>query len=112
MSKNKNIKKRIMYSTNPDFEYEYEYDQIETLLPKEQKLKVCIDKHRSGKIAVIIKGFIGSTDNLKDLSKILKTKCSVGGTAKNGEIMIQGDVRDKVMGILDKEGYNYKRVGG
>jgi translation initiation factor 1 len=75
-------------------------------------LKVCIDKHRAGKIAVIIKGFSGNTEDLKALGKLLKTKCSVGGSAKNGEIIIQGDVRDKVMKILQDEGYNYKRVGG
>ena len=108
----KKKKKGVMYSTNPNFKFEYENDQKKTLLPQEQNLKVCIDKHRAGKIAVIIKDFIGSTDNLNSLSKILKVKCGVGGTAKNGEIIIQGNVRDKVMGILEEEGYNYKRVGG
>ena len=112
MSKNKKNKKRVMYSTNPDFKFEYGNDQMKTLPPKEQNLKVCIDKHRAGKTAVIIKDFVGSTDNLNSLSKILKTKCGVGGTAKNGEIIIQGNIRDKVMNILEKEGYNYKRVGG
>ena len=111
MSQNKK-KKGVMYSTNPNFKFEYENTQKKTLLPQEQNLKVCIDKHRAGKIAVIIKDFIGSTDNLNSLSRILKVKCGVGGTAKNGEIIIQGNVRDKVMGILEEEGYNYKRVGG
>ena len=109
---NKKKKKGVMYSTNPNFKFEYENDQKKTLRPQEQNLKVCIDKHRAGKIAVIIKDFIGSTDNLNSLSKILKVKCGVGGTAKNGEIIIQGNVRDKVIGILEEEGYNYKRVGG
>ncbi|MEC7863610.1 MAG: translation initiation factor [Bacteroidota bacterium] len=108
----KKKKKGVMYSTNPNFKFEYENDQKKTLQPQEQNLKVCIDKHRAGKIAVIIKDFIGSTDNLNSLSKILKVKCGVGGTAKNGEIIIQGNVRDKVIGILEEEGYNYKRVGG
>ena len=112
MNKIKNKKKGIMYSTNPDFEYEYENDYIETLQPKEQKLKICIDKHRSGKIAVIIKGFVGDDYDLNSLSRFLKTKCGVGGTAKNGEIIIQGNVREKVIEILKKEGYNYKKVGG
>lgn len=105
-------KKGVMYSTNPDFEYEYENEEMETLPNKEQHLKVCIDKHRAGKIAVIIKDFVGTTDDLKDLGKRLKSKCGVGGSAKNGEIIIQGNVRDKVMELLQKEGFNYKRVGG
>ena len=101
-----------MYSTNADFEFEYENEKIDTLANKQQNLKVYIDKQRAGKIAVIIKGFVGTADDLKALGKILKEKCGVGGSAKNGEIIIQGDLRDKVMDILEKEGYNYKRVGG
>ncbi|MBC8266056.1 MAG: translation initiation factor [Flavobacteriales bacterium] len=112
MGKNKKNRKGVMYSTNPDFEFEYENDEMETLTNNQQNLKVCIDKHRAGKVAVIIKDFIGTTDDLKSLGKMLKTKCGVGGSAKNGEIIIQGNVRDKVMEILEKEGYNYKRVGG
>ena len=112
MGKNKKNRKGIMYSTNPDFEYEYENQEMETLPAYKQNLKICIDKHRAGKIAVIIKNFIGTTDDLKKLGKLLKTKCSVGGSAKNSEIIIQGNVREKVMEILEKEGYNYKRVGG
>ena len=112
MGGNKKSRKGVMYSTNPDFDYEYEDDEMKTLSPENQNLKVCIDKHRAGKIAVIIKGFIGTTEDLKTLGKALKSKCGVGGSAKNGEIIIQGNVRDKVMEILKKEGYNYKRVGG
>ena len=112
MDKKGKNKKGVMYSTNPDFEYEYENEEMETLPNKEQHLKVCIDKHRAGKIAVIIKDFVGTTDDLKDLGKKLKSKCGVGGSAKNGEIIIQGNVRDKVMELLQKEGFNYKRVGG
>ena len=108
---NKN-KKGVMYSTNPDFEYEYADNKMETIANNQQNLKVCIDKHRAGNVVVIIKDFIGTTDDLKCLGKMLKTKCGVGGSAKNGEIIIQGRVRDKVMEILEKEGYNYKRVGG
>ncbi|MDA8535653.1 translation initiation factor [Flavobacteriales bacterium] len=108
---NKN-KKGVMYSTNPDFEYEYEDNEMETITNNQQNLKVCIDKHRAGKVVVIIKDFIGTTDDLKSLGKTLKAKCGVGGSAKNGEIIIQGNVRGKVMEILEKEGYNYKRVGG
>jgi translation initiation factor 1 len=112
MDKKGKNKKGVMYSTNPDFEYEYENMEMETLPNNEQHLKVCIDKHRAGKIAVIIKDFVGTTDDLKDLGKKLKSKCGVGGSAKNGEIIIQGNVRDKVMELLQKEGFNYKRVGG
>ena len=112
MEKNKKNRKGVMYSTNPDFEFEYENEKINTLSNNQQNLKVCIDKHRAGKIAIIIKGFVGTADDLKSLGKILKAKCGVGGSAKNGEIIIQGDLRDEVMNILAKEGYNYKRVGG
>ena len=112
MMKNKKGRKGVMYSTNPDFEFKYKNQETKTLTNSNQNLKVCIDKHRAGKIAVIIKDFVGNTDDLKALGKLLKTKCGVGGSAKNGKIIIQGDVRDKVMEILQKEGYNYKRVGG
>ena len=106
MGKNKKNRKGIMYSTNPDFEYEYENQEMETLPASKQNLKVCIDKHRAGKVAVIIKDFVGTTDDLKTLGKLLKTKCGVGGSAKNGEVIIQGNVREKVMEILQKEGFS------
>ena len=112
MMKNKKTRKEVMYSTNPNFKYQYENQRMKTLANTNQHLKVCIDKHRAGKIAVIIRGFVGKTEDLKALGKLLKTKCGVGGSAKNGEIIIQGDVRDKVINILQKEGYNYKKVGG
>ena len=112
MDKKGKNRKGVMYSTNPDFEYEFEGEEVETLSNNEQHLKVCIDKHRAGKIAVIIKDFVGTPEDLKSLGKMLKYKCGVGGSAKNGEIIIQGNVRDKVMEILEKERYNYKRVGG
>ena len=112
MGKNNKNRKGVMYSTHPDFEYEYEEDRMETIANNQQNLKVCIDKHRAGKIAVIIKDFVGTKDDLKSLGKMIKAKCGVGGSAKKGEIIIQGNVRDKVMEILEKEGYNYKRVGG
>ena len=112
MDKNKKNSKGLMYSTNPNFEFEYENEKTDTLANNLQNLKVCIDKHRAGKIAVIIKGFVGTADDLKALGKILKVKCGVGGSTKNGEIIIQGDLRNKIMDILAKEGYNYKRVGG
>ena len=110
--KNKNkIRYGMVYSTNPDFEFEYKNDQTENIPNKMQNLKIYIDKHRSGKTAIIIKNFIGNTNDLKSLSKMLKTKCGVGGSAKNGEIIIQGNIRNKVIDILKIEGYNYKIIG-
>jgi len=112
MNKKKKIKRGVIYSTNANFEFQYEDNEIESLANNQQNLKVCIDKHRAGKIAVIIRDFVGNTDDLKSLSKIIKCKCGVGGSVKNGEIIIQGNVRDKVIEIIKEEGYNYKRVGG
>ena len=112
MLKNKKNKKGIMYSTNPNFEFEFENENIESISNKMQLLKVCIDKHRAGKIAIIIKEFVGSSSDLILLCKLLKKKCGVGGSAKNGEIIIQGNIRDQVIQILTKEGYKSKRVGG
>lgn len=112
MRKNKKTKKGIIYSTNPDFEYEHENKETKILHASEQNLKVCIDKHRAGKIVVIIKNFVGTIEALKALGKMLKVTCGVGGSVKNGEIIIQGNIREKVIEILEKEGYNYKRLGG
>jgi translation initiation factor 1 len=110
--KKKNKLSGVIYSTNPNFKFEYEDDIEKTISKAKQNLEVCIDKHRAGKTVVIIKGFVGNSNNLNCLSRMLKTKCGVGGSAKNGEIIIQGDIRNKVMEILEKEGYNYKRIGG
>ena len=112
MNRNKKNRRVVMYSTNPNFEFEYQNEKMNTLSNNQQNLKICIDKHRAGKIAVIIKGFVGDADDLKALGKKLKEKCGVGGSAKNGEIIIQGDLRNKVMDILAEEGYSYKRIGG
>jgi translation initiation factor 1 len=104
----------VVYSTNPDFKYEVEPDETVSTLPKEQqKLYVSLDrKQRAGKEVTLIEGFVGSDDDLKELGKMLKSKCGVGGTAKDGEILIQGNFRDKVMDLLVKEGYQVKRKGG
>ena len=113
MNKQKKNRKGILYSTDPNFEYEYEENTFETLSNKDQNLEVWIDKkHRAGKTCVLIKGFIGSDNDLKILAKSLKSKCGVGGSIKNGEILIQGDVRDKIIEILNSMDYNTKRVGG
>ena len=111
MIKKKN-KKLTVYSTNPNFEYDEDNHEVITLEPSDQLLEVWIDKHRAGKTAIIIKGYVGDLSDIKTLSKKLKTKCGVGGSVKNGEIIIQGNVRDKIMDILKQDGYRYKRVGG
>lgn len=108
----KKNKKLTVYSTNPNFEYDEDNHEDITLEPSDQLLEVWIDKHRAGKTAIIIKGYVGNLSEIKALSKKLKTKCGVGGSVKNGEIIIQGNVRDKIMDILKQDGYKYKRVGG
>ena len=104
----------IMYSTNPD--YVYKSDKVEitkTLEAKQQNLKIHLDKkQRRGKKVTLITGFVGTNDDLVDLSKILKSKCGVGGSAKDGEIIIQGELREKVKGILEGMGYKCKLAGG
>lgn len=101
----------VVYSTNPDFKYnEPERVEDETLEPGRQRLIVRIDRRqRAGKQVTLIEGFVGTQDDLAALAKTLKTKCGVGGTAKDGEITIQGDLRDKIVALLQGMGYNAKR---
>lgn len=102
----------VVYSTNPDFAFtESDTDTaVETLDPEKQKLTVTIDRSgRNGKQVTLVKGFVGSEEDLSALGKALKVKCGVGGTAKNGEITIQGDLRDKVTQLLLAMGYKAKR---
>ena len=102
----------FVFSTNDNFEFEKQDDQ-ETLAPNNQNLEAHFsNKGRGGKTVTVITGFIGSETDLKALGKLLKTKCGVGGSVKDQEIIIQGNYRDKIMEILKKEGYNIKRVGG
>lgn len=101
----------VVYSTKPDFKYQTEETQEETTLPpSQQRLIVRIDRRgRAGKQVTLIEGFKGSGDDLATLAKTLKVKCGVGGTAKDGEITIQGDLRDKVTALLTSMGYGAKR---
>lgn len=113
IKKKKKRKDGIVYSTNPDFVYEEEETHEESLPNQQQNLKVRRDKKgRGGKTATLIDGFVGTEEDLKDLGKMLKTQCGVGGTVKDGQILIQGDFADKVTKILQKEGYKAKRAGG
>ena len=109
----KDWKKRlgVVFSTNPDYKYEEETDeQAETLPPDRQKLIVSIDRrNRGGKQVTLVTGFVGSDEDLADLGKTLKVKFGVGGSAKNGEITVQGDFRDKVTALLTDMGYKAKR---
>lgn len=114
MSKKNKDRLNVVYSTNPNYSYEFEQDEEqETLAPSEQTLYVSIDKkQRGGKEVTLIEGFVGTDEDLKELGKLLKSKCGVGGTAKDGEIIVQGSFRDKVIELLTKEGYKTKRKGG
>jgi translation initiation factor 1 len=111
----KGDKNGVVYSTNPEYNFEPEDDDnLETLEPEKQVLRIWLDKkNRGGKEATVIKGFAGNDDDLEALAKILKTKCGTGGAAKDGEIIIQGDKRDKVIEILHKLNYKQaKKAGG
>lgn len=101
----------VVYSTNPDFQYQEETEvEPETLEPGKQRLIVRIDRRqRAGKQVTLVGGFVGKSDDLAALAKTLKTRCGVGGTAKDGEITVQGDLRDKVVALLQSMGYNAKR---
>ena len=101
----------VVFSTNPDFAYEQqEEEEPETLDPSKQNLIVTIDrKGRGGKQVTLVTGFVGTSDDLADLGRTLKVKCGVGGSAKDGEITIQGDFRDRVVNLLKDMGYKAKR---
>ena len=101
----------VVYSTNPDFKYQTAAeDEADTPVPEKQRLIVGIDRrNRGGKQVTLISGFVGKADDLKELGRALKTKLGVGGSAKDGEITIQGDFRDKVVSILQAMGYPAKR---
>lgn len=104
----------VVYSTDSNFDYESEEEEIiETLPPRQQKLKVLLDKKaRKGKVVTIIDGFVGQDEDLQNLAKTLKQKCGVGGSAKDGEILIQGDFKQKIFELLKTLDYQVKLVGG
>tara|TARA_Y100000589_G_scaffold298959_1_gene307998 strand:- start:161 stop:505 length:345 start_codon:yes stop_codon:yes gene_type:complete len=112
----KDWKERLgtVYSTNPDFNYEEIEGEVKETLPHhKQKLYVSLDKrNRKGKAVSLVEGFIGTEKDIKNLGKMLKSKCGVGGSVKEGEILIQGDFRNKIIELLQKEGYQVKRKGG
>ena len=110
--KNKHDSSGFVYSTDPHFKFEEELNSNETVEPERQKIKIRLDtKHRAGKAVTLIEGFIGKEEDLQDLGKKLKTFCGTGGSAKEGEIIIQGDQRDKVMQWLGKNGFkNVKKL--
>ena len=101
----------IDYSTNPDFSYESQEErEPDTLDSKQQKLRVAIEKKgRGGKTVTVINGFIGKEDDLKELGRLLKTKCGVGGSVKDGEILIQGEFKQRIIDLLKAEGYTQTR---
>jgi len=112
--KKDNSRINIVYSTNPEFQYEHDTNIEPDNIPNnQQNLKVFLDrKHRAGKAVTSVTGFIGKSSELENLGKFLKTKCGVGGTVKDGQILIQGDFCDKIIGLLSSEGYKVKRSGG
>jgi len=104
----------VVYSTNPDFNYEMDDEEEQaTLQPSQQRLRVQLDrKNRGGKVVTLITGFVGTEDDLKELGKFLKSKCGVGGSAKDGEVIVQGDFKQKVLELLKKEGYTQTKPVG
>lgn len=103
----------VVFSTNPDFNYTTSEDaEAETLAPERQNLKIWLDRLKGGRVATVVRGFVGSSVDLEALGKDLKKSCGVGGAVKDGEIIIQGDHRDRVLELLTRAGYKCKKAGG
>ena len=108
MSKSKNNKVGVVYSTNPDYQYQYEdeLEEVETLPPSQQRLHIRMERSgRGGKTVTVVDNFVGTDDDLNTLGRTLKSKCGVGGSVKDGQIIIQGDFRDRVAALLKELGY-------
>ena len=114
MSKKEKSRVNVVYSTNPDFQFQHDEEEEQDTLPNnQQRLYVTIDrKQRAGKEVTLIEGFTGTEDDFKDLGKLLKSKCGVGGTVKDNEILIQGNFKDKIYDLLVKEGYTQTKKKG
>lgn len=113
MARNRADNKGFVYSTDPQFQFDNEAAQEPTLPPAQQKLRLQLEtKHRGGKTATVVKGFVGSGQDLEELAKKLKSFCGTGGTAKENEIVIQGDQRDKMLQWLLKNGYTHTKKSG
>lgn len=103
----------IVYSTNPDYEYNWgNEEKQETLKPEDQDLRLHLQRLKGNKLLTIVRGFLGTDEDLKELGRKLKSGCGTGGSVKEGDILIQGDKRDKVMQLLKNDGYRVKKSGG
>lgn len=112
MSKNKDFKDRIVFSTNPDFKEAEDTNEQDTVSAVQQKLYISLERLKGDKVATVIENFIGNKADLESLGKTLKSKCGVGGTVKDGIILLQGEHRDKVIQFLSLQGFITKKKGG
>jgi len=113
MAKKKNKKSGIVFSTDPEYDYEDDLlEEEETLPPSQQNLRITLQRLKGNKVVTKVYNFEGKEEDLKALGKELKSLCGCGGAVKNGEILLQGDFREKIKQALDREGYKYKTVGG